>query len=218
MIQTCNSYWSSFKSKTRSPLISQWDHLQLWSFNTIKRGYQSILDPFILCFALLANKMGDVTNECEGRKKVKQTYTNQKVKHLLYSMVLFYSQTAGKKALLSFEKWLERLRRSFIACSEANVINLSTIVYALFSHLCCCFDFVMANTVTELPDELIMGPGFGNMTLSNCHKISLSVNGKWWSFSFHRVTQTQTSTPSWYEWKIWWFLLSVCVLAVLAVL
>lgn len=47
---------------------------------------------------------------------------------------------------------------------------------------------------TELPDELIMGPGFGNMTLSNRHKITLFVIGKLESFIFHGVTQTQPSS------------------------
>lgn len=32
-----------------------------------------------------------------------------------------------------------------------------------------------------------MGPGFGNMTLSNRHKMTLSVNGKLGSFSFQGV-------------------------------
>lgn len=42
-----------------------------------------------------------------------------------------------------------------------------------------------------------MGPGFGNTTLSNRHKITLSVNGKLGSFGFQRFAARCTFVCWW---------------------
>lgn len=107
VIYSCSTVASNQSSF--DPLIIK-NYIQiLWSFDIIKRGYQSISDPLMFfCYLpikwVMSSNFRDIRNEC-GRKKSGGNAYNSKIKHSLSSILFLYSWMALECWQLCFGAW-----------------------------------------------------------------------------------------------------------------